>query len=351
MKFNWTPILLLFCAFPAFGQIITDIPVVDIDVDAVEVKSYCQPGVKNKSRSKGLVINYGSRGSGQLVNSKQDASDLNNEYSKWDNLEIKLKAPLLLKDNFKILVGYKYYQEGFNFTEIGTAHFPVISNLNDSKLKSSSFSLILNKSLDERRYLAFQLRYNVSGNFGGIAKFNDRYAAYRGLAIYGVKPSDDLEWGIALTVSKNFRRFNVIPFFLFNKNFSPKWGLEALLPGFVYLRNNISPSSIMLGGIEFGNKNFRLDIPQDGGEDFDYAYNQSHLKAVLKYEQRIVPWVWVGANVGYQYNLNTRFEGKNNNTTDFFLRARNAPFFNLSLFISPHTKDDKCVGPFGENRH
>ena len=341
MKLNWSFILFLCCSFSAFGQILTDVPVVDIDVDALELEcEYCQPGVKNKSRSKGLAIEYGSRGSGRLVDDEQDPSDPNNRYSSWRNLEVKLTAPLLIKDHFKILAGYKYYQEGFSFTEIGNAHFTEISNLNDLNLKGSSFSLIINRSLDERRYLAFQLRYVVSGNFDGIAEFKNRNAAYRALGLYGVKPNEDLEWGVALSVSKNFRRFNVIPLILYNRNFSPKWGLEALLPAFVYLRNNVSPSSIMLGGIEFGNKNFRLDIPQEGEEALDYAYNQSHLKAILKYEQRIVPWIWVGAEVGYQHNLNSRFEAKNDNSTSFFLRATNSPFFNLSLFLSPHNNEE-----------
>jgi len=319
------------------------VPGVDIDVDNLEVKSFCQPGVRNKSRSKGLEIKYGNRGAGQLTNTKEDSGNLTNKYGKWENLEIKLKAPLLLKENFKVLLGYKYYQESFNFTEIGSTHLPVIANLNENTLKSNSFNLTLNKSFNERIYAAVQLQYTVSGNFNGLGKFNNRYASYRAFGVYGVKPSEDFEWGIALNVSKNFRRFNVIPFFLLNKNFSPKWGIEALLPAFINLRHNISPGNIMLTGIQFGNKNFRLDIPQEGSPDLDFAYNQSHLKAVVKYQRRIIPWVWVGAEVGYQYNLKTRFEAKNNVSTGFNLRATNAPFFNLSIFASPHSEEDKMM--------
>jgi len=343
LKSIWLIILLICFTVPVFGQIVTNVPVVDIDVENVEVITYCQPGVKNKSRSKGLEISYGNRGSGQLTNSKQDPGDLRNKYSKWDNLQAKLKIPVILKDDFKVLIGFKYYQEGFEFTEIGRAHEAVITNIGENNLKSSSFSVVINKSLDERSYLALQLRYMVSGNFAGIGKFSDRYATYRALAVYGVKPNPDLEWGFAVNFSKNFRRFNVIPFFLYYKNFSPKWGLEALLPGFIYMRHNISPGNILLGGVQFGNKNFRLDIPQEGQADLDYAYNQSHLKASIKYQRRIVPWLWVSAQVGYQYNLNTRFEGKNAITNSFFLEARNAPYFRVGIFVSPHSKEDKLL--------
>ncbi len=323
----------------------TDVPIVDIDVDIdnMEIKSFCQPGVRNKSRSKGLEIKYGNRGSGRLTNTKGEASNLTNKFSKWDYLEAKLKAPLIIKDDFKVLFGYRFYQERFDFTEIGATHLPVLSNLDANNLKSSSFSLVVNKSLDERSYFAVQLRYMVSGNFGGLGKFNDRYATYRVLGVYGVKPNIDFEWGVAVNVSKNFRRFNVIPFFLLYKNFSPKWGLEALLPGFVYFRHNISPGNILLSGLEFGNKNFRMDIPQDGIENLDFAYNQSHIKAAIKYQRRIVPWVWVSAHIGYQYNLNTRFETKNNNSVGFNLRASNTPYFQLGLFLSPHSKEDKML--------
>lgn len=344
MKYCCFLIAFFFGFCPLSGQIDSQIPVVDIDVDNLEgVRTYCQPGVRNKSRSKGLEISYGNRGSGQLSNSKIETGELQNKYSKWDHLQIKLKAPVIIKDDFKLLVGYKYYQEGFNFSEIGTAYPSVVSNINENNLKSSSFSILLNKSLNERSYVALQLRYMVSGNFSGLAKFGDRYATYRALAVYGVKPSADLEWGFALNVSKNFRRFNVIPFFILHKNFSEKWGLEALLPGFIYGRYNVKPGNILLGGLEFGNKNFRLDIPQEGGEDLDYAYNQSHLKALVKFQRRLIPWLWVSAQVGYQYNLNTRFEGKNPDSTSFFFRARNAPYFKVGFFVSPHSEEDKLL--------
>ncbi len=344
MKYFWFCAVLICCACPTFGQIVTEVPVVDIDVDNIEeVRTYCQPGVRNKSRSKGLEIIYGNRGSGQLSNSKLETGELQNKYSRWDHLRVKLKAPIIIKDDFKLLAGFKYYQEGFNFTEIGTAFPSVISNINENNLKATSFSLVINKSLNERSYVALQLRYMVSGNFSGLAKFGDRYATYRALALYGVKPSVDLEWGFALNVSKNFRRFNVIPFFILHKNFNEKWGLEALLPGFIYARCNLKPGNILLGGLEFGNKNFRLDIPQEGGAELDYAYNQSHLKALVKYQRRLIPWLWVSAQVGYQYNLNTRFEAKNADTTSFFFRASNAPYFKVGIFVSPHSKEDKMI--------
>lgn len=344
MKYFCFCLLFTLCTYPIFGQIIPEVPQVDIDVEDIEqVRTFCQPGIRNKSRSKGLEIIYGNRGSGQLSNSKLETGEQQNKYSKWDHLQVKLKAPIIIKDDFKLLAGYKYYQEGFNFTEIGTAFPSVISNINENNLRSSSFSLVINKSLNERSYVALQLRYMVSGNFSGLAKYGDRYATYRVLAMYGVKPSVDLEWGFALNVSKNFRRFNVIPFFILHKNFNDKWGLEALLPGFIYARYNLKPGNILLGGIEFGNKNFRLDIPQEGGEELDYAYNQSHLKALVKYQRRVIPWLWVSAQVGYQYNLNTRFEAKNTNTTSFSLRARNAPYFKVGLFVSPHSKEDKMI--------
>lgn len=345
MKYLYFCFVLFLGVNPLFGQIVTEVPVVDIDVDNIEaIKTYCQPGVRNKSRSKGLDITYGNRGAGQLTNSKLETGDVQNMYSKWDHLQVKLRVPVIIKDDFKLLVGYKYYQEGFNFSEIGNTFPSVISNIDQNNLKSSSFSILINKSLNERSYLAVQLRYMVSGNFSGLARFGDRYATYRALAVYGVKPSVDLEWGFALNVSKNFRRFNVIPFFLLHKNFSPEWGIEALLPGFIYARRNLKPGSILLGGLEFGNKNFRLDIPQDGGEELlDYAYNQSHLKALVKYQQRLIPWLWVSAQVGYQYNLNTRFEAKNADTTSFFLRARNAPYFKIGFFVSPHSKEDRMI--------
>ena len=345
MKFN-IAIFFLFCFFlSANGQLVSELPEYesDIDVHNLKEKNFCQPGVQNKSRSKGLAIRYGYLGSGSLNSETDETGNSNNEFSKYENLEIKIKIPIIVKENLKVLIGYKFYQEGFDFTEIGSTNFTAISDININSIKQSSFSLIVNKSLNERNYLALQLRYTLSGNFSGVGSFKNRFAAYRVLGVYGIKPNEDFEWGIALSVSQSFRRFNVIPFVLLYKNFSPKWGFEALLPGFAFMRYNASPQDILLGGLQFGNKNFRLQIPEEGTEGLDFAYSRSNLKAAIKYQRRIIPWLWTSLQVGYQYNFNSRFEAQNDITPEFDLRLSNTPYIQVGLFVSPHKKVDKLM--------
>lgn len=338
MKYHLFILLLLF-GNTAFSQVKPNLFPEDLFENEIDARCYCSPGVYNKSKSRGIVLSYRWMNGGTF--NEQDFP-FTNQLSKYDRLEslkFKIKAPLVLKDNFKLLVGYQHFSENFNFKDIGADFNPVFKELNNQRLKSNSLSLIMSKPINEFRYLVFRFKYTSSGDYNTLFSFNSNYAIYKFLGLYAFKPNENLEWGIGLAVSKSFRKNNILPFILYNKNFNKYWGIEALLPGMIFGRYNLNPTNIFLFGAEYNSESFRIDVNENSNLTLlDYAYNHSEVILSGEWEHRFTPWVWGSIKTGYQFNFSSEFKAKNFSTDEFNTNPTGAPFFNISFFISPPKK-------------
>ena len=324
----------------SFGQLKPDILPEDFAPQEGAIVCLCRPGVRNKSRSKGLQVSYGFLGQGTFEEENTSLSPGRTSYDRFDHFKVDVKIPILLKDHLSILLGYQFFGERFNFNRIGDDFPETFTQLDGDLLKSNNLSLIISKPLSETRYIAGRLRYTSNGNYDQFIAFEDRYSVYKAIAVYGIKPHEDFEWGIGLSLSKGFRNDNIIPFLLFNKTFTNEWGIEAVLPGYINLRCNLKENLIVLGGVEFASQSYRIDTePNDFQEAFAYAYNHSELIASMSAEYGLTPWVWFNMKIGYQFNFTSDFESRNANSTTFDADPSSALFFNVGIFISPPDKE------------
>lgn len=348
MKYHLFILLLLF-GNSTFSQIKPSLFPEDLLKNEIEARCYCSPGVYNKSKSRGIALSYGWMDGGTFNEQDFPFTNQLSKYDRLESLEFKLKAPVLLKENFKLLVGYQHFSENFSFNNIGLDFNPVFNELNNERLKSNSLSLIISKPINETKYLAFRFKYTASGDYNNLFSFNEKYAIYKFLGLYALKPNENLEWGVGLAVSKSFRRNNVLPFILFNKNFNKKWGIESVLPAMISVRYNLNPSNIVLAGIEYNSESYRIDINETSNPTLlDYAYNHSEVILSGRIEHRFFPWVWGSLKIGYQFNFSSEFEAKNISTDEFNTNPTGAPFFNFSIFISP--PGDKIEHTSKQNR-
>ena len=106
-------------------------------------------------------------------------------------------------------------------------------------------------------------------------------------------------------VSKGFRGISALPFFLYNRNFNNKWGIESLLPGLIYGRYNLNARNILLGGVEYASQSYRLSVEESGVNELDYAYNHSELQFAVRWEHQFVDWLWASLKFGYQMNFSS----------------------------------------------
>jgi len=308
----------------------------DLNSEELESISLSKPGVTNSSRSKGLSITYGIIGDGAYH--PEDDTNLTQPYSKYSSLqylEFKLKIPIVLKDNFKMLIGLKHFSEKFKFKNIGDDFSFVFQELDSEKLKSNSMSIIVSKPMNSTQYTIMRLSYSADGDYNQFMSFDKKYSVYKFFGIYGFKKSDDSEWGLGLGATKSFRRTAALPFIMLNKNFNERWGIEAVIPIFVYARYNLNANNIFLVGFEYDSRSYRIDIDNSNFTDYAYAFNHSELIASVKLEHRFVPWFWGKMRLGYQMNFSSDFEAKSDVTTSFFAEPSNGLFFNVGFFVSP----------------
>lgn len=328
--------LLFVGATTVFGQLKPEAFPEDVGLDEIQTRCYCKPGVRNKSRSRGLELSYGYNGPGTLKEESTAFTGKPTSFQNFQNFKLDAKIPIILKDGFKLLIGYKLFTERFKFNVIGQDFKTAIINLNQELLKNNSLSLIASKPLNETNYLVFRLGYSANGNYEQFVSLEKDFAIYKFTGFYGVKPSDDIEWGFGLNVSQSFRRFNVLPFFLYNRTFNSNWGIEAVLPAFAFARYNVAEKDIFLMGFEYSSKSYRLQNinPVINGFD-DYAFNHSELIASVELEHKFLPWIWGSVKVGYNLNFSSQFEEKGGLAVDFDYDPSNNLFLNFGLFLSP----------------
>ncbi len=309
----------------------------DIGENSVNVQCFCKPGLENTSRSRGLTLSYTTNTPSRFTEENTPLSESLTSINSLRTMLIDLKIPIVNKEGFKVLLAYKYVKDNYHLNTIGADYTTVFSELGNTVLKGNDYGLIISKSIDENKYLAFYGKYAAKGNYEKWTSFDPKYAIYKARLMFGKKPTDDFEWGVGLNFTSSFRNTTLIPFVILNKNYSEKWGFEGLLPAYALMRYNLNEKNIFLGGVQVAGQTFRVELPNDSvmNTPFDYSLNRSEFRVTALWERQIVPWIWTSAQVGYQFNFTTEFEGKNDISPTFDADPSNSVFFNISLFLSP----------------
>ncbi len=298
---------------------------------------FCRPGLPNSSRSRGLEVSYNFFNGGPLTYS--DESSLGpDQLTSLQYLGVKAKIPVLLKPSFKVLVGFDYEMENVNFSSpaLRTKASEIMSDIDTRSLTTTGLKLYALKSFDRSRYLGFRGAVKYRGDYTGVLPFEDRYAAYSLSLLYGVKKTQDKEWGVGLSYSKNFRRWLILPFFLYNRNFNNQWGVEAVFPAQVNGRYNLNPETILLFGYEFNSSNYSLDLGSSINNNYDiYHHRRAEVLFGFTVERHLASWLWVESRAGFQYNFNTHLEATFPNGETVSFKPADGLYFRMGLFLSP----------------
>lgn len=325
--------------FPFFGnsQRLPFFMPEDVESTSLNVKCFCSPGVKYKSRSRGLELSFLRTFKSELRNEKGLSYASPFSESSINRIKFTLRFPLINKDNLKIIGGLLYRPEQFRFTAIGAEFENVFERLDKLNLKSSGVEFIVVKPLNEKIYTTFRARAVFNGDYREIINFEKRFAVYNFSAAIGIKKNKYKEWAFGLNYSDSFRRSILLPFVIYNHTFNERWGIESVLPAMINLRHNLSKESIFLLGLKFSSSSYSLKL-DDNPVDEIFALNHSEIKLTLNLEQKFSEWFWMDFAIGYQYNFNSDFEAKINAASSFQIRPQNTPFFKVGIFLSPPDK-------------
>ncbi len=296
-------------------------------------KTLCQPGVINKSPTKGLVFEYGMN---PAVNLQQTGDSDISANSLNKRFKVKLKAPLINKEGLKVIAGWNFYGEEYRLQNVEGEGFKLFEDIDNRDLKSSSLTLSAIKPVNDKYYLAVKAQASFNGDYNGLFDFNQDYASYNLATILGVKKRNDLEWGVGLLFRyspNNNNNLPVLPFAFYNRTFNDKWGIEAIVPSSIKARYNINPRNILLFGPEFESRNYFINNESSA----PYTLRRSEIRLGVDYQKHLGSWFWLEVSGGYTHNLNTKFEmnesGNQFNAYDF--DASGSPYFKVGIFISP----------------
>ena len=242
------------------------------------------------------------------------------------------------RDKTKILLGIDHFREKYQLSFLQPVYTQQLSFIDDQVLKTTRLGAYLLQSLGESNYFGIRARVSYSGNFDGLIATDPFYRQIRLSGIWGIKKREDLEWGIGLLYSNSFTRNIILPFFLYNRTYNDRWGLEAAFPVSVLMRYNFNPRSLLLFGPEFSSASYALR-----SEDSlrDYYYNHAELNFGVKYERQLTNWVWINFFGGLQINFDSEFENTIDNTDLFEPDLITGAFFQIGLFLSPPEKEHK----------
>lgn len=303
----------------------------DVDPKSLTMHRYAKPGVLNESRSRGLEFSLMRKTGGDFFGVS------GNQTKQAENADIrrhsfKIRLPLLLKNNFRLLAGYSFSGEQFQLNNISGTHAPVFQHLDQHRLKSQSASLIADRSFNERQYFVARVKVSYNGDYEPFITTDGEYRVLSVTGLFGNKKSQNTEWGIGVNYSNSFRSTIFLPFFMYNHNFNESFGIETVLPSTVLGRFNFGDATLLLFGAEYSSKSYKIDVNEVDTKEA-YFMNHSEIRFPLRLEQRIHSWFWIGAQVGYQFNFNMDFDARPDRA--FEINPDPFMFYRIGLFLSP----------------
>ena len=291
----------------------------------------CKPGVAHKSPGQGLSLEYGL-----LYDQDQEKNEAGEDIRAYERINMKLKLPIVLKENFKVLIGVSHRLEDFQFgiqsaENIGIQSFSYF----DRQLKKSAFNVMALRSLTPKHYLIFIAEASFNGDFAQVYNFDKRYALYKAAGILGIKKNENEELGLGLSVAAGFRGTSIYPFIVYNKTFNDKWGLESILPVKVHLRRNFNHGNLLLIGAQFLSRSYSIDLDNSPTDPFHLTRQEIMVSAA--WQKQLKGWLWASASTGYIFSLSNRVRDVHN--TDMVkLNGDSGVFAKVGLFLSPGKK-------------
>ena len=300
---------------------------------------FCNPGVQNRSQSKGVELRHEYQSGFQLTSDRDPSDGAPREVALLEQTTFKFKIPVINSPSLKVLLGYEWDTEKFRFDDENlVGGDPIWRHLDERRLKTNKLSLYVTKSWNDRYYSSIRLRLSLNGDYDGLMDFDSPYRTYSAIVGIGKKVTDYEEWAAGITLSVNQVRTIPVPFFAYNKTWNEKWGIETALPGQAFVRRNVGPNNAFLLGAEFHSKFYALDW-SDGpaaNPDFQPTFlRYNGFRAVLHYEHRLSKWFWIYGQGGVYLPGQSRFNPIDDVAAEIDLDVGTRPLFRLGLFLAP----------------
>ena len=298
----------------------------------------CKPGVTNKSPGKGLSIDYTYNPEFKMRPTNVESAS---EVQANQRFSSKIKLPLINSQRVKFLLGFKYAFERYHFEDINPENYALFQRLNEAKLKDTESAAYLIVPINHKYYTSFRLSASFRGDYGSFLTTRSDYATYRAAGMFGIKKSDDLEYGVGVYFAKNIQQTSIYPFGFLNWTFNDRWGLEAAIPVSIKMRRNLNENNLLLFGVDYSSQNYTLHVNDAihiaQQEKQLFHYRRASMEISTSWMNKMKGWVWMQYKVGYYVNLNSEARNLTDDLT-YDLRPTGSIVGTVSFFLSPPKK-------------
>ena len=316
---------------------------------------FANPSVLGMGPSKGVIVRYERLPSFGVASSAQVVGirDYAGEISKNARLSIKGYIPAWNRPHLKVIIGLSYEREEFKFN--GPAQeYELYNNIENKGLKSTAAQVVVVRPVNDVHWYLVRLKGELSGDYNSATELTKSdYTRFSAEAIYGWKRSPNFSWGVGFQYGYTFGRLSLWPALLYNRTFSPRWGIEALAPARVTLRHNVSNSSILYAGYTVDGYNYIVKLRNqlvrknpDGTPDGSTTplrtleLRETEVKFRLRWERELFSFMWLGAEGGYRYNYGFDAFDRTNADREKIIDSKfnGAPYASIELFLTPPRK-------------
>lgn len=316
-----------------------------IPVDSLQVmgicdeNGFCLPRINDMSRPKGFsiiqqsILNYNIK-----TQFRDSAFTQTDEISQNETYEIKVKFPLILKDNYNFIMGLNYKKEEYEFDDPEQLQNEFHQHLEDKPLRSVGTTFYLDKRFKGTHYLYSRLGLFLNGDFdeGPLLDYFRNSIA----VLYGTKVDKWKTWALGISFSYRFGQMAIYPLLQYNKQFTDRFGFEMALPVKTEFRYRINPKNYLFFTNRLGGDNYILNFDELANESL--FLGNSNFLSLVTYEREIYDFLWMTFSAGVRANINFDLQEDNrliNNEVPFVENTLGtAPLLRFGFFIVPPRK-------------
>lgn len=309
--------------------------------DIGDVIDYASPGVRGMGKPRGVVIGYERLPQFDIESRSDDPAIGNgsNRVRRNNLFDVRALAPLMNKPQTKLILGFGYNFEEYNFSNI-PANYSLYENLEDKNLKSIGLQLAYLHSIDERRFYLIRVKGELNGDY---TRDNISIADYLKTTVdvaYGWKVNPDFAWGIGAQLGYTFGRRRVYPGVLYNRTFNNKLGVESIFPANARLRYNANQKTLLYVGYRLEGASYNLFLNDPPLSPFGQVeLRRTDVKALVRMEREIYDFLWFAVEGGFRQYYRNRIYDDIGSTDELINNdLAGAGYIGVELYAVPPSK-------------
>ena len=313
-------------------------------------KEYANPSVIGMGKSKGIIVSYERQPDFGIIStaSRPGIGNKTGEVRRNNKFDVRAYVPLVNHPHFKMVAGFNYFLEEFNFEYTAPSEYQFYENIEDRNLKTISGQIVMLRPINETNFYVFRAKGELNGDYTSKEVAVPDYLKTTVEFLYGWKKSPSYSYGFGAQLGYALGRRRIYPAFLFNRTFNPKWGIEAILPANADVRYNASERSLWFAGFSVDGASYNINVKNIGIPEFEtLELRRSEIRGRVRWEREIYDFLWFGLEAGYRENLNfNAFDKDANDNFDMFgfkgredaiisNKLKGAALFNVEIFLVP----------------